>query len=260
MGFCQWAEMGPKVGWRKPTFAPTLNQFRDFRENPPFWPVLGGGRNLFSKKGPEAVPTQHNHLWESPHPRAPKPKSLKMVFPGLPASSVKKAVGCRKSPWTPILTPFSLFFGCFWTFSTLFWHSGPRDLLETFFWFRAQSASGLLYMAVPIVNVALGSGKTQHHRHTKWPAAGSIHRVMRSLFRLNNAMQKAIRIENCATLLCSALMLLSHCMPSLLLHFKVSPPHHPKKGADWIHKSPLTFFTQISGRKFLPELCGEVHP
>ena len=57
MGFCQWAEMGPKVGFgvqkwvksgSKPTFALTLNPFRDFRENPLFSQFKGGG-NYFLK-------------------------------------------------------------------------------------------------------------------------------------------------------------------------------------------------------------------
>ena len=60
MGFCQWAGMGQKwvksgflgakVGQlaSKPTFAPTLNPFRDFHENPLFTQFKGGG-NCFLK-------------------------------------------------------------------------------------------------------------------------------------------------------------------------------------------------------------------
>ena len=53
MGFCQWAEIGPKVVFLgaevgqkcvETHFSPTLNSFRDFRGNP-----------LFSHKGVEIV-------------------------------------------------------------------------------------------------------------------------------------------------------------------------------------------------------------
>ena len=65
MGFCQWAEMGPKVGQKwvfgcilgakvgqnasKPTFAPTLNPFRHIHENPLFT-QFKGGRDCFPKR------------------------------------------------------------------------------------------------------------------------------------------------------------------------------------------------------------------
>ena len=43
MGLCQWAEMGPKVGFgvQKWVKSPTLNPFRDFRENPLFTQFKG---------------------------------------------------------------------------------------------------------------------------------------------------------------------------------------------------------------------------
>ena len=41
--------------------------------------------------------------------------------------------------------------------------------------------------------------------------------------------------------------------------FRLFRPPPPRNG--WIVTlRKLTFFTQISGRNFLPELCGEVHP
>ena len=73
MGFCQWAEMGPKVGfggakegqkWVDTHFSPTQNPSRDFCENPLFTQLKGGLEKLFSKKGPEAVPTQHKRSQE----------------------------------------------------------------------------------------------------------------------------------------------------------------------------------------------------
>ena len=57
MGFCQWAEMVPKVGfwvqrWVKsgsqPTFHPFLHPYPDFRENPLFSQFKEGG-NCFAK-------------------------------------------------------------------------------------------------------------------------------------------------------------------------------------------------------------------
>ena len=66
MGFCKWAEMGPKVGFgvqkwvksgSKPTFHPLYAHFGISRKPTPY-PVYGGWK-LFSKKGPKAVPTQH---------------------------------------------------------------------------------------------------------------------------------------------------------------------------------------------------------
>ena len=45
------------VKWVETHFSPTLNSFLDFSEN--FFASLRGWR-LFSKKGPEAVPTQHH--------------------------------------------------------------------------------------------------------------------------------------------------------------------------------------------------------
>ena len=69
MGFCQWAEMGPKVGQKwgflgarvgQNASKPTLNRFRDIHENPLFTQFKGGWK-LFSKNGREAVPTQHNN-------------------------------------------------------------------------------------------------------------------------------------------------------------------------------------------------------
>ena len=72
MGFCQWAEMGPKVGhkwvfgcksgskWVKTHFCTHFKPIlADFHENPLFTQFKGGG-NCFLKNGPEAVPTQHN--------------------------------------------------------------------------------------------------------------------------------------------------------------------------------------------------------
>ena len=58
MGFCQWAEMGPRVGswgakvgekWIKTHFSPTLDPFRDFRENPLLGQFKGGG-NCFLER------------------------------------------------------------------------------------------------------------------------------------------------------------------------------------------------------------------
>ena len=53
--------LGTKMAqkWVETHFSPTSNPFRDFRENPLFSQFKGVGK-LFSKKGPEAVPTQHN--------------------------------------------------------------------------------------------------------------------------------------------------------------------------------------------------------
>ena len=60
--------MGPKVGFgvqtwvksgRNPLFTHFKPIFRDFRETSLFSQIKGGG-NRSSKKGPEAVPTQHS--------------------------------------------------------------------------------------------------------------------------------------------------------------------------------------------------------
>ena len=69
--FCQWAEMGPKVGqkwvfgvqkWvrmrRNPLLHPLKTHFGIFTK-PTFDPIQGGWK-LFSKNGPDAVPTRHN--------------------------------------------------------------------------------------------------------------------------------------------------------------------------------------------------------
>ena len=67
--FFQWAEMGPKEGvsgvqiWvksgSKPTFSPTLTHF-GISAKTHCLASLRGVESVFSKKGPEAVPTQHN--------------------------------------------------------------------------------------------------------------------------------------------------------------------------------------------------------
>ena len=94
----------------------------------------------------------NRHIQESPHPRAPKSqKSLKTVFPGLPARSVKKV--SKKSPNTDFAV-FLTRFRVFWDFSTLFRHSGRgarEDRFETFLGFRGSGVWRLLYMAAPIV-------------------------------------------------------------------------------------------------------------
>ena len=66
------AKMGEK--WVETHFTSILG----FRKNP-FFSQLKGGWKLFSKKGPEAVPTQHN-----PTENAPKfsPKFLSLHFVG----------------------------------------------------------------------------------------------------------------------------------------------------------------------------------
>ena len=59
MGFCQWAEMGPKVGQKRvvgcqsgvlmrqsPLFSPTLNPVRHIHENPLFTQLKGGGNSF----------------------------------------------------------------------------------------------------------------------------------------------------------------------------------------------------------------------
>ena len=53
--------LGSKVGekWVETYFPPTLSPVQDFREDPLFTQFKGGGK-LFSRKAPEAGPTQHN--------------------------------------------------------------------------------------------------------------------------------------------------------------------------------------------------------
>ena len=74
MGFCQWAEMGPKVGFgvqkwvksgSKPTFDPTLNTFRDFRENPLFSQSKGVGNCFLKRALKQSRPSVNlqNHLF-----------------------------------------------------------------------------------------------------------------------------------------------------------------------------------------------------
>ena len=64
----KWVEklvFGCKDGekWVETYFSPTLKPFRDFRENPLLASLGGGGGGeLFSKHGREAVPTQHNSV------------------------------------------------------------------------------------------------------------------------------------------------------------------------------------------------------
>ena len=67
MGFCQWAEMGPNVGFgvqkwvqsgsNPTTFDPLLNHF-GISAKTHLLPSLRWV-DIVSKKGPEAVPTQH---------------------------------------------------------------------------------------------------------------------------------------------------------------------------------------------------------
>ena len=106
MGFCQWAEMGPKVGqkWvfgcesgfktcQNPPFHPLKTHF-GISTKTHFLPSLRGVE-IFSKKAPEAVPTQHNPLRENlpnfplegkffrSHPGKPNQrKASSWTFPG----------------------------------------------------------------------------------------------------------------------------------------------------------------------------------
>ena len=75
MGLCQWAEMGPKVGfgvkkmgqkWVETHFSPTSNPFRDFRENPLFSQFKGGGNCFLKRALKQSRPSiRHNYeLWD----------------------------------------------------------------------------------------------------------------------------------------------------------------------------------------------------
>ena len=85
-----------------------------------------------------------------PEPRNPQ-KSLKKVWPGLPAQSVKKV--SKKSPNTRfrlLLDSFSGPLGLLRHFFGTPGREAREDLFETFVGFWGQRAPGLLYMAVPI--------------------------------------------------------------------------------------------------------------
>ena len=107
---------------------------------------------FFNAKFPGKHCVCNPHIQESPHPRAPKsPKSLKKDFPGLPARSVKKV--SKKSPNTDFvvfLTLFWVIWDFFDTFLTLRAGRPGNPPFEAFWGFRAQRASGVLYMAAPI--------------------------------------------------------------------------------------------------------------
>ena len=85
------------------------------------------------------------------------PKSLKKVFPGLPARSVKKA---SKSPKEPEKSQKAVKIRARGLFRHFFDTPGDfarEDLFETFWRFRGSGAWRLLYMAVPIIKIVLAS-------------------------------------------------------------------------------------------------------
>ena len=106
-------------------------------------------------------------------------KVSKRVFPGRPARSVKK---CRKSPRTLIVAPFDSFLGPLRLFRPFFDTPGREareDLFETFWGFRAQRASGLLYMVVPIVIQAVLRGCNSGNAFSRTEASKSREFVLR---------------------------------------------------------------------------------
>ena len=105
-------------------------------------------RGRYNSEKLEEHCVRNPHIQESPNTRAE-------VFPGLPARVSKT---CRKSPRTLICSLFDSFSGHLGLFRHFFdtraGRPGNTLIFETFWGFRAQRASGLLYMAAPIARIA----------------------------------------------------------------------------------------------------------